>query len=116
VDDIVDGLLRSGALDEAVGYAINLGSGRETKILDLANTINEKVGNKAGIRFSQKRNWDTKSRVLADIARAKSLIGYEPSTDLQKGLGMTIQWFRDNWDLIKASADFSSEDSSKVSE
>jgi UDP-glucose 4-epimerase len=75
----------------AIGQEFNLASGGETKIIDLANMISEAVGNKAGIKFVQKRKWDTKSRLLASVDRAKELIGYQPKTDFKKGLANTIQ-------------------------
>ena len=51
VADLVDGLLRAGFYKEAVGQEFNLASGKETKIIDLANMINGLAGNKAGIKF-----------------------------------------------------------------
>jgi nucleoside-diphosphate-sugar epimerase len=106
VGDLVDALLRSGYHDSAVGQEFNLASGIETRIIDLANMINEAVGNKSGIKFSQRRKWDTKSRLLASVDRAKKLINYEPKTEFNEGLMNTIQWFRDNWDHIEKSASF----------
>jgi UDP-glucose 4-epimerase len=106
VGDIVDGLLRAGAFEKAVGQEFNLASGVETRIIDLANMVNEAIGNPAGIRVAQRRKWDTKSRLLASVDRARELIGYNPATPFKKGLQNTIQWFRDNWDLIESSASF----------
>jgi UDP-glucose 4-epimerase len=116
VADIVDGLLRAGAMKSAVGEEFNLASGVETRIIDMANMINEATGNKAGTRFAQQRRWDTKKRLLASVERARELIGYEPSTPFQKGLQQTIQWFRDNWNRIEASARFGPGASSAVRE
>ena len=56
--DIVDSLLRAGALESAVGKEFNLASGQETRIVDLANLVNEATGNKAGVQFTQRRKWD----------------------------------------------------------
>ena len=106
VGDIVDGLLRAGALDAAVGQEFNLASGRETRIIDLANMINEIVGNRAGIRFVERRKWDTKSRRLASIDRARGLIGYQPNTPFETGIQATVAWFRQNWEAIEAAARF----------
>ncbi len=106
VGDIVDGMLRAGYLEEAVGEEFNLASGEETKVIDLANMVNEAVGNKAGVRFLQRRKWDTKPRLLASIEKAKKLIGYEPKTGFKEGLMKTIDWFRKNWDEIEKSASF----------
>jgi UDP-glucose 4-epimerase len=106
VGDIVDGLLRAGYYPAAVGQEFNLASGRETRIIDLAEMINRQVGNAAGIRFTERRKWDTKPRLLASVARAQSLIGYQPATPFEEGLKRAITWFRDNWDRIAASASF----------
>lgn len=116
VGDIVDGLLRAGAMESTIGQEFNLASGVETRIIDLANMINEATGNKSGIQLAQRRKWDTKSRLLASIDRAQNLIGYNPSTPFEKGLQQTIQWFHDNWDRIEASARFGPGISSAVRE
>jgi UDP-glucose 4-epimerase len=106
VADIVDGLLRAGAMESAVGQEFNLASGEETRIIDLAKMINDATENKAGIKFTERRKWDTKSRLLASIDRARQLIGYEPKTSFEVGLKNTINWFKENWDKIEASARF----------
>jgi UDP-glucose 4-epimerase len=106
VEDIADGLLRAGFFEKAIGREMNLASGQETKIGDLARMINDMTGNKAGITYSTRRKWDTKSRLLASIERAKELLDYEPRTSFREGLEKTIQWFRDNWENIRASASF----------
>ncbi|MCM8788022.1 MAG: NAD-dependent epimerase/dehydratase family protein, partial [Candidatus Omnitrophica bacterium] len=76
VGDIVDGLLRAGYFKEAIGEDINLASGREIKIIELAQLINRLTGNKEGIKFVKRRKWDTKTRLLASVDKAKKLIGY----------------------------------------
>ena len=106
VSDIVDGLLRAGVMESAVGAEFNLASGEETRIVDLARMINEATGNEAAIHFTARRKWDTKDRLLASVDRARDLIGYEPSMPFAQGLQHTVQWFRDNWDRIEATARF----------
>jgi len=106
VGDIVDSLLQIGILKQVIGQEFNLGSGRETRILELAQMINKWTGNEAGIRFTQRRNWDTKSRLLASIDRASKLIGYEPKTPFEIGLKQTIEWFHKHWEKIDGSVQF----------
>lgn len=106
VDDIVDGTLRMGVLKEAVGEAVNLASGTETRIIDLANWINEITGNNAGIVFRPRRDWDKAVRRRASIEKAKSLLGYEPRTDMRAGLRRVYDWFRENWENISRSVRF----------
>jgi nucleoside-diphosphate-sugar epimerase len=106
VGDIVDGLLRAGSLDAAVGEAMNLASGRETRIVDMATQVNELTGNKAGIKFIPRRKWDTKARLLASIDKARSVIQYDPKTSFEDGLVKTVDWFKANWDNIAQTARF----------
>ena len=92
--------------EEAVGEAINLGAGREIRIIDLANWINELTGNEAGILYKEPRDWDKKNRLLSCIDKASDILGYTPKTEFRKGLEETYQWFVENWENIKKSAEF----------
>lgn len=106
VGDIVDGLLRSAVNDRALGEAFNLASATETRVIDVANWINEEAGNSAGVRMIERRRWDTKSRLLASIDKAHATIGYQPTVDMREGLKRTMQWFRANWSQVESSARF----------
>jgi len=106
VGDIVRGLLAAAGTESAVGESFNLGSGEETRVIDLAEMINRKTGNPAGIRHLPRRRWDHKERLLASIEKAGSLIGYRPATSFEDGIDATIAWFREHWDKIEAAADF----------
>jgi nucleoside-diphosphate-sugar epimerase len=106
VDDIVDALLRAGYFENVIGEEMNIASGVETRILDMAARINELTGNQAGIITAPKRVWDTKKRLLASIDRAKSTMGYEPKMAFGEGLKKTIEWFKANWDNIQRDAEF----------
>lgn len=106
VGDITDGLLRAGYYEAAIGAEFNLASSTETPIVDLASMINELTDNSAGIRTAATRKWDTKTRLRASIDRASSLLGYDPSTLIEKGLATTVEWFQANWSAISESAEF----------
>jgi len=106
VDDIIDGTLRMGVLEEAVGEAINLASGTETRIIDLAEKINKITGNKAGIIFKERRDWDKATRRRASIEKARKLLGYQPRVDIDTGLNKVHQWFKENWENIEKSVRF----------
>ncbi|MCM8819527.1 MAG: NAD-dependent epimerase/dehydratase family protein, partial [Candidatus Omnitrophica bacterium] len=116
VGDIVDGLLRAGYFKEAIGEDINLASGKEIKIIELAQIINKFTRNKSGIKFVNKRKWDTKTRLLASVEKAKRVIGYIPKMNFEDGIKETIKWFKDNWENILKSADFGPGVSSAVRE
>src|SRR3989442_6039039 len=101
VGDIVDGLIACASSKEAIGEAINLATGREIRILDLATWVNELTRNEAGIVFKERRSWDTKNRLLASIEKAKQILNYEPRTDFKTGLRNVHSWFQKNWDNIR---------------
>jgi len=106
VEDIVNGTLRMGVMKEAVGEAINLASETETKIIDLANWVNEITGNKAGIIFKPRRDWDKVIRRRASIEKAKKILGYEPKTDMKTGLRKVYEWIKENRDKIETYVKF----------
>jgi UDP-glucose 4-epimerase len=105
VEDIVDGTLRAGVTPDAVGEAINLASETETRVIDLANIINELTGND-GINYVQRRDWDRITKRRASIEKARKILGYEPKTDMKTGIKRTLDWVLANRDKIEISARF----------
>jgi UDP-glucose 4-epimerase len=106
VGDIVSGLLAMAYYEEAVGEAFNLASGREIRIRELAEWINEISGNNAGIQFKERRDWDKKNRLLASTEKAQKLLGYQPTMAFKEGLRNVHTWFSEQWKNIKMSAEF----------
>lgn len=104
--DLVQGLIKAGYYEKAVGENFNLARGLEVNIKNLANMVNEATGNKAPIVFKEKRRWDTKPRLLASIDKAKELINYKPLVDFAEGFQSNIEWFKDNWEKIAEATDF----------
>lgn len=76
------------------GDVYNIGSGKETKVIDLANAINAAAGNEGNIKIGERRAWDHISRRLADNTKIKSL-GWHPKTHLEDGLKKTFEWFNE---------------------
>lgn len=106
VEDIVDGLLAMGVVDEAIGEAINLGSSHETRVIDMAEKVNCLTNNKFGIKYAERRDWDAKTCLLSSIDKANDILGYKPKIEFEEGIEKTHQWFVDNWEKINESAEF----------
>jgi nucleoside-diphosphate-sugar epimerase len=106
VDDIVDGTLRLGVLPQAVGDAFNLASGKETRIIDLANMINELTGNSAGIETVARRDWDLITRRRASIEKAHKSLGYTPDIEVKDGIKKALSWIIEHRSDIELSAKF----------
>jgi nucleoside-diphosphate-sugar epimerase len=112
--DLVQGLIKAGYYQNAIGENFNLASGKEVSIRDLAKMVNNATGNKAEIIFRERRKWDTKPRLLASIDKAQRLIGYEPLIEFEEGFQTNIEWFRDYSGKIDSLADFTPGMSSAV--
>ena len=112
--DLVQGLIKSGFYESAIGQNFNLSAGREISIIDIAEMVNKIAGNEGNIEFKPKRKWDTKSRMLASIQKASDLIGYKPIISFEEGFQENLLWFRNNWELIERDADFTPGMSSAV--
>jgi nucleoside-diphosphate-sugar epimerase len=106
VDDIVGGLLAMGIREEAIGEAINLGSGVEYRVVDMARRVNDIAGNEAGIEYTERRDWDAKTRLLSSIEKAKMLLDYKPQMEFEDGLKNVHEWFARNWENVEKSAEF----------
>jgi len=106
VEDAVDATLRATVVKEAIGEAFNIASGKEVKIIELAKMINELTGNPAGVVFKPRRDWDRSIRRRASIEKARKILGYEPKVEFKEGLRRTVQWFKENWELIEKYARF----------
>jgi len=106
VDDIIDGTLRLGIVAEAVGDAFNLASETETKVIDIANMVNEITGNPSGVKFVARRDWDNITRRRASIEKARKVLGYEPKMKMEDGINKVYDWIVKNRDKIEACARF----------
>jgi NAD dependent epimerase/dehydratase len=105
VRDTVDGFLLAAESEKCVGHEINLGSGREISIQELAETVAALIGNSVGIRRADERTRPVGSdlkRLLADNSRAKQWLGWEPRVALKEGLQLTIDWIGKHLDRYDA--------------
>lgn len=91
VDDMVDGLLRLLVSDYT--DPVNLGNPREITILELAETVQEAVGQHPGICFLPRPQDDPEVR-RPDTAVAERELGWKATVPLREGLHQTVEWYR----------------------
>lgn len=99
VGNTVDGFLKAATSLKAVGRTINLGSGREISVGDLAKLIGEIMGQQITIECDENRlrpNNSEVERLLADNSLAAELLDWRPEVDLETGLATTINWMREH--------------------
>jgi UDP-glucose 4-epimerase len=99
VDDTIRGTLLAALTPEAEGLVFNLGTTRETTIRELAELIRDMVGSSSEIRLTPYVDYygpgfeDTRRRV-PDPTRAREILGWEPTVELEDGLARTIKWWQ----------------------
>jgi UDP-glucose 4-epimerase len=117
VSDTAAGILLAGDSDAAVGQTINLGSGAEISINDLAELVARICGRPdAEVQHDRPRPGDV-LRLYAETGRASSLLGFKPRVTMEEGLRQLLAWYLDkgvpperllenevvhNWDMAAA--------------
>lgn len=104
VDNTVDGFVAVAGHPAAVGQVINVGSGREIAIGELARLIVRMVGSRSEVVEDTQRIRPAHSeveRLLCSHAKASRLLGWSPGVDLETGLERTIAWFGRHLDRYK---------------
>jgi len=101
ISDTVDGFLRAAQAPDVEGKTINLGTGKEVSIGDLAGKIIELVDLPVKVEIDPERLRPEKSevqRLLADNQLAQQYLGWKPQVELTDGLKQTIVWIKDHMD------------------
>ena len=94
VDDMVSGLVRLMEHEgEGAHLPVNLGNPREATMLELADVVARAVGCEPRVSHMPLPQ-DDPARRRPDIARARSLLGWEPTVPLEEGVEHTVAWFR----------------------
>jgi dTDP-glucose 4,6-dehydratase len=104
VDDTINGFLSAAQVVGTEGKTFNLGTGREVRIGELAQTVIEKVSRPVKIVVDSERLRPEKSevqRLLSDNSLAKNLLGWQPVVPFEQGLEQTIAWISSHLDLYR---------------
>ena len=93
VENVVQGNLLAAEAPDAPGQIFNMGQGRQTSLLQLLSLLADLLDKPVQPRFEPARSGDVRES-MADISRARSLLGFEPQTSLEDGLRHTIDYYR----------------------
>jgi dTDP-glucose 4,6-dehydratase len=91
VSDEIDGFLRLAKSSEH--FPVNIGNPIEFTILECAKRVIQVTGSKSTIRYETLPQDDPKRR-QPDITKARTLLGWEPKIDLETGLNLSLEYFR----------------------
>jgi nucleoside-diphosphate-sugar epimerase len=102
--DTAAGMAEVGCCDAAVGEVVNLGSGKDIAVGELATLIMELLGKEANLAVDEERVRPVASevdRLLADASKARRLAKWEPVVPLREGLERTIAWIASHRDRYR---------------
>lgn len=90
VDDVVRALSQAGKAPGVDGEIINIGSGTEVSVKELAELVSRLTDDRAEIIYNPQNDGGVR-RMRADISRAEDLLAYTPRVDLEEGLRLTLE-------------------------
>jgi UDP-glucose 4-epimerase len=94
VTNAVQALIRAAETPGVSGKVYNIGTGRSVTVLDLVTALNRLLGTKLAPKSGPPRAGDVRHS-RADISRACSDLGYEPTVSFEDGLERTLRWYRE---------------------
>lgn len=94
VDDLIEGMIRVMNTGDDFTGPVNIGNPREFSILELAEKVIKLTGSRSKITFKPLPHDDPKQR-QPDISLAKEKLHWEPTVELEDGLKLMINWFKE---------------------
>ena len=104
VKDTAHGFMAIADCPAAIGQELNIATGEEHSIGDLANELIAQINPNAKIVCEEERLRPEKSevnRLLGDSTKLRELTGWKPEYTFEQGLAETVAWIRDNLDTYK---------------
>lgn len=103
VASTVEGLIKAAEHEGRIEGVINIASGEEVAICDLVRKIATLTGTRSTLEIGVLPDRPTEIwRMFADNARAREILGWQPSVSLDEGLRLTIEWFRQYLPQLKS--------------
>ncbi|MDE6214241.1 MAG: SDR family oxidoreductase [Lachnospiraceae bacterium] len=95
IDNVIEANLRACKADStAAGEAFNIGAGGRLYLIDLYNHLCKALGIEVPPNFGPPRPGDVRDS-NADISKARTLLGYDPEYDFEKGITLAIDWYKE---------------------
>jgi UDP-N-acetylglucosamine/UDP-N-acetylgalactosamine 4-epimerase len=85
--------------EKALNQVYNIAFGQQTTLLQLFEALKKQAGSSLDPKHGPDRVGDVKHS-LADISKAKTLLGYAPEISVEKGLQVTFDWYKKNPDRL----------------
>lgn len=93
IENVIDANLRACDGGPKSGAVVNIACGARYTLNELFAGIRDLLGSRLEVRYAAPRAGDVRHS-MADIARARKLLGFEPRVDFRTGLQRTVEWYR----------------------
>lgn len=93
IDDIINGVTAAISYEESRFEIINLGESQTVELRRLIEVLEEALGKRAMIDRQPEQPGDVPV-TFADVTKARRLLGYDPKTKIEEGVGKFVEWFR----------------------
>lgn len=95
IDDCIKGIVRViENFNQVCGNTFNIATGKGTSIMQVADMIKDKTGSNSRIIIKESRTGEV-TNFIADITKAKKLLGYDPKINIQEGIERSFEWYRE---------------------
>ncbi len=104
VADTVEAFVLAATSPNALGETINVGTGTETSIEQIATNVMNIIGRQLPVVADEQRLRPADSevdRLCANSQKARELLGWEPVESQRQGLARTVEWIRENLQMYK---------------
>jgi len=95
IDDIIAGVRAAIDYDESSYEVINLGESRTVELHELISLLEKALDRHAEIDWQPPQPGDV-PQTFADVTKARRLLGYDPRTQIEEGIGRFVEWFRES--------------------
>jgi len=92
IDDLVEGIYRACQVDDAAGQVFNVACGRQVSLNQLLDLLRELTGQEIPAEYTDPRPGDVRHSI-ADIEKARRILGFSPQFSMAEGLMRTFQWY-----------------------
>ena len=99
IDDAVQANIQA-FKDGMSGQVYNIGGGSRIKLIDAISIIEELVGNKANLIYTEPQRGDAR-HTFSDVSKAVADFSYSPRTDVKSGLEKHYEWLKQNIDIFE---------------
>jgi len=94
VSDIVQANIRALENPRAAGQVFNVGTGKATSVLDIANLLSQRLGFKKPSQLVRRYRAGDIRHCFADISKISSCLGFKPQIPFEKGIEDLVGWVR----------------------